>query len=104
MNRRWAGGQKIAEKPPVSFLRRGDSARTRRARSAARKSRGAYNFDRRGWLRSARLPPLQATIAARIDRLEPEAKETLSAAAVIGSGSAWNFWTALGVDPYLRSW
>ena len=28
---------------------------------------------------------LQATIAARIDRLDPEAKRTLSAAAVIGS-------------------
>ena len=28
---------------------------------------------------------LQATIAARIDRLPPEAKRTLSAAAVIGS-------------------
>ncbi len=28
---------------------------------------------------------LQATIAARIDRLDPKAKRTLSAAAVIGS-------------------
>ena len=28
---------------------------------------------------------LQATIAARIDRLEPDAKQTLNAAAVIGS-------------------
>jgi predicted ATPase len=30
-------------------------------------------------------PTLQATIAARIDRLDPNAKRTLSTAAVVGS-------------------
>jgi class 3 adenylate cyclase len=42
---------------------------------------------------------LQATIAARIDRLDPKAKRTLSAAAVIGSGFGLDLLTALGVDP-----
>ena len=42
---------------------------------------------------------LQATIAARIDRLDPKAKRTLSAAAVIGSRFDLDLLTALGVDP-----
>jgi adenylate cyclase len=42
---------------------------------------------------------LQATIAARIDRLPPEAKRTLSAAAVIGSQFGLDLLAALGVEP-----
>ena len=42
---------------------------------------------------------LQATIAARIDRLDPKAKRTLSAAAVIGSRFGLDLVTALGVEP-----
>ncbi len=42
---------------------------------------------------------LQATIAARIDRLPPQAKRTLSAAAVIGSRFGLDLLTALGVEP-----
>jgi class 3 adenylate cyclase len=42
---------------------------------------------------------LQATIAARIDRLSPEAKRTLSAAAVIGSRFGLDLLTVLGVEP-----
>jgi class 3 adenylate cyclase len=42
---------------------------------------------------------LQATIAARIDRLPPEAKRTLSAAAVIGSRFNLELLTQLGVEP-----
>ncbi len=42
---------------------------------------------------------LQATIAARIDRLDPKAKRTLSAAAVIGSRFNLDLLTALGVEP-----
>jgi class 3 adenylate cyclase len=42
---------------------------------------------------------LQATIAARIDRLPPEAKRTLSAAAVIGSRFNLDPLTQLGVEP-----
>jgi class 3 adenylate cyclase len=42
---------------------------------------------------------LHATIAARIDRLEPKAKRTLSAAAVIGSRFGIDLLTQLGVEP-----
>jgi hypothetical protein len=42
---------------------------------------------------------LQATIAARIDRLRPEAKRTLSAAAVIGSKFSRDLLETLGIEP-----
>ena len=42
---------------------------------------------------------LQAAIAARIDRLDPGAKQTINAAAVIGSQFTTDLLTALGVDP-----
>jgi hypothetical protein len=42
---------------------------------------------------------LQATIAARIDRLGPAAKHTLSAAAVIGSRFSSDLLISLGIDP-----
>ncbi|WNG95466.1 AAA family ATPase [Mycobacterium sp. ITM-2016-00318] len=42
---------------------------------------------------------LQAAIAARIDRLEPGAKQTLNAAAVIGMHFTSELLTALGIDP-----
>jgi class 3 adenylate cyclase len=45
---------------------------------------------------------LQATIAARIDRLEPAAKRTLSAAAVIGSRFSLELLETLGVEPILE--
>jgi hypothetical protein len=44
---------------------------------------------------------LQATIAARIDRLDPGAKRTLNGAAVIGSRFGPDLLTALGIDPVL---
>ncbi len=42
---------------------------------------------------------LQATIAARIDRLDPKAKRTLSAGAVIGSRFDLDLLRVLGVEP-----
>jgi adenylate cyclase len=42
---------------------------------------------------------LQAAIAARIDRLDPRAKRTLSAAAVVGSRFGVDVLTRLGVEP-----
>ena len=42
---------------------------------------------------------LQATIAARIDRLSPAAKQTLSAAAVIGSRFGSELLMELGIEP-----
>ncbi|MGO9156770.1 ATP-binding protein, partial [Mycobacterium sp.] len=44
---------------------------------------------------------VQATIAARIDRLDPAAKRTLSAAAVIGSRFSRELLETLGIDPVL---
>ncbi len=44
---------------------------------------------------------VQATIAARIDRLDPAAKRTLSAAAVIGSRFSRNLLETLDIDPVL---
>jgi len=41
---------------------------------------------------------LQATIAARIDRLDPKAKHTLEAAAVIGSHFSRDLLASLGID------
>ena len=45
---------------------------------------------------------LQATIAARIDRLDPKAKRTLSAAAVIGSRFSRGLLETLGIAPALE--
>jgi serine/threonine protein kinase/class 3 adenylate cyclase len=42
---------------------------------------------------------LQATIAARIDRLPPLAKRTLSAASVVGSRFSLDLLTGLGIEP-----
>jgi predicted ATPase len=42
---------------------------------------------------------LQVTIAARIDRLDPKAKRTLSAAAVVGSRFRLDLLAVLGVEP-----
>jgi adenylate cyclase len=42
---------------------------------------------------------LQATIASRIDRLEAQAKRTLSAAAVVGSRFGTDLLTELGIEP-----
>ena len=44
-------------------------------------------------------PTLQAAIAARIDRLTPKAKRTLSAAAVIGSPFGFGELELLGIEP-----
>ena len=44
---------------------------------------------------------VQAAIAARIDRLDPAAKRTLSAAAVIGSKFSRDLLQPLGIDPVL---
>ncbi len=67
--------------------------------------RGVLRGERTGYVSTADIsevsvpPTLQATIAARIDRLDPKAKRTLSAAAVIGSKFSRNLLEKLGVDP-----
>jgi class 3 adenylate cyclase len=45
---------------------------------------------------------LQATIAARIDRLDPAAKHTLSAAAVIGAKFSLELLETLGIEPIVE--
>ena len=67
--------------------------------------RGVLRGERGAYLSTAEVAEvsvpatLQATIAARIDRLRPEAKRTLSAAAVIGSRFNLDLLTELGVEP-----
>lgn len=46
---------------------------------------------------------LQAAIAARIDRLDPRAKRTLSAASVVGSRFGLDLLTRLGIEPEMTS-
>ena len=46
---------------------------------------------------------LQATIAARIDRLDPAAKRTLSAAAIIGSRFRLDLLKTIGIEPDLNN-
>jgi adenylate cyclase len=60
--------------------------------------RGSYLCDKD--IADISVPPtLQATIGARIDRLYPDAKRTLTAAAVIGSAFDTELLTSLGIDP-----
>ena len=50
----------------------------------------------------AKVPALQATIGARVDRLDPKAKRRLSAAALIISGLSLNLLETLAIDPVLE--
>ena len=67
--------------------------------------RGVLKGDQGAYVSSAEVAEvsvpatLQATIAARIDRLDPNAKRTLSAAAVVGSRFGLDLLTELGVEP-----
>ena len=67
-------------------------------RGAIRGTRGSYVLH--GDVTDVSVPAtLQAAIAARVDRLSPSAKRTLSAAAVIGSRFSPDFLDSLGIDP-----
>jgi adenylate cyclase len=67
-------------------------------RGVLRGERGAYKSTAK--VADVSVPAtLQATIAARIDRLDPKAKRTLSAAAVVGSRFSLDLLTVLGVEP-----
>jgi class 3 adenylate cyclase len=67
--------------------------------------RGVLHGERGGYVSTADISEvsvpatLQATIAARIDRLDPKAKRTLSAAAIIGARFGLDLLSALGVEP-----
>jgi class 3 adenylate cyclase len=90
-------GQKIAERVAGNPFFAEEIVRELAERGVLRGEPGAY-------LSAAEVgevsvpATLQATIAARIDRLDPKAKRTLSAAAVIGSRFGLDLLTALGVE------
>ncbi len=69
-------------------------------RGAVRGTRGSYSLDKD--VADPAVPAtLQAVIAARVDRLSPAAKRTLSAAAVVGTRFSPGLLAALGIDPVL---
>ena len=91
-------GQKIAERAAGNPFFAEEMVRELAERGVLRGERGAYISTAEGGDISVPAT-LQATIAARIDRLDPKAKRTLSAAAVIGSRFGLDLLTVLGVEP-----
>ncbi|HYB38326.1 MAG TPA: adenylate/guanylate cyclase domain-containing protein [Mycobacterium sp.] len=93
-------GQKIAERAAGNPFFAEEIVRELAERGVLRGERGAY-------LSAAEVGEvsvpvtLQAAIAARIDRLDPKAKRTLNAAAVIGSKFSPDLLETLGIDPVL---
>lgn len=70
-------------------------------RGAIHGAPGSYRLDAE--LTDLRVPAtLQSAIAARVDRLSPPAKRTLSAAAVIGSRFSTELVADLGIDPVVE--
>jgi class 3 adenylate cyclase len=93
-------GQTIAERAAGNPFFAEEIVRELAERGVLRGERGAYISTAE--VAEVSVPPtLQATIAARIDRLEPKAKRTLSAAAVIGSRFNLDLLTQLGVEPVI---
>jgi AAA ATPase domain len=91
-------GQLIAERAAGNPFFAEELARELAERGVLRGERGAYVSTAE--TAEVTVPAtLQATIAARIDRLNPADKHTLSAAAVIGSRFSCDLLIDLGVDP-----
>ena len=91
-------GQKIAERAAGNPFFVEEIVREVAERGVVQGRRGAYVST--ADVGEVSVPAtLHATIAARIDRLNPKAKRTLSAAAVIGSRFNRDLLTALGVEP-----
>jgi class 3 adenylate cyclase len=94
-------GQKIAERAAGNPFFAEEIVRELAERGVLRGERGAYTSA--ADVGEVGVPAtLQATIAARIDRLAPRAKRTLSAAAVIGSRFSRGLLETLGIDPVLE--
>jgi class 3 adenylate cyclase len=94
-------GQKIAERAAGNPFFAEEMVRELAERGVLRGQTGAYVST--ADVSAATVPAtLQATIGARIDRLDPKAKRTLSAAAVIGSRFSLNLLETLGIDPVLE--
>jgi class 3 adenylate cyclase len=94
-------GQKIAERAAGNPFFAEEMVRDLAERGVLRGNRSAYvsSVD----AAEVTVPAtVQATIAARIDRLNPNAKCTLNAAAVIGAKFTRDLLETLGIDPVLE--
>ncbi|HTY30419.1 ATP-binding protein, partial [Mycobacterium sp.] len=93
-------GQTIAERAAGNPFFAEEIVRELAERGVLRGHRSAYSPT--ADLAEVSIPAtVQATIAARIDRLDPAAKRTLCAAAVIGSKFSRDLLKRLGIDPVL---
>jgi hypothetical protein len=91
-------GQKIAERAAGNPFFAEEMVRDLAERGVLQGYTGAYASTASAT--EAAVPAtLQATIGARIDRLDPKAKRTLSAAAVVGSRFGLDLLTVLDVEP-----
>jgi hypothetical protein len=91
-------GEKIADRAAGNPFFAEEMVRELAERGVLRGERGAYISTAEA--AEVNVPAtLHATIAARIDRLDPKAKRTLSAAAVIGSRFGLDLLIVLGVEP-----
>ncbi len=95
-------GRKIAERAAGNPFFAEEIVRDLAERGVLRGNRGSYESTADA--AEVSVPAtLQTTIAARIDRLDPAAKRTLSAAAVIGSKFSQALLETLGIDPVLEN-
>lgn len=94
-------GQKIAERAAGNPFFAEELVLELAERGVLRGERGAYMSEAE--VGEVSVPvTLQAAIAARIDRLHPKAKRTLSAAAVLGARFTLDLLETLGIDPLLE--
>ncbi len=94
-------GQKITERAAGNPFFAEEIVRELAERGALRGERGAYMAAAE--VGEVSVPAtLQAAIAARIDRLDPQAKRTLSAAAVLGVRFTLDLLETLGIEPLLE--
>jgi class 3 adenylate cyclase len=94
-------GQRIAERAAGNPFFAEEMVRELAERGVLRGNRGTYMS--MADVAEVSMPAtVQATVAARIDRLDPRAKRTLSAAAVIGSRFSLELLQTLGIDPVLE--
>jgi class 3 adenylate cyclase len=94
-------GQKIAERAAGNPFFAEEMVRDMAERGVLRGNRSAY-LSTVGVAEVSMPATVQATIAARIDRLAPVAKRTLSAAAVIGSRFDPGLLETLGIAPVVE--
>ena len=91
-------GRRIVERAAGNPFFVEESVRELAGRGVLRGEQGAYLSPAE--IAAVSVPvTLQATIAARINRLDPKAKRTLSTAAVVGSRFGLDLVTMLGVEP-----